>query len=340
MSWTAAALDQLAAMSFCGYASNGPASTEPTAFAAIALTRYGRLAAARRHLAWLARHQNADGSLGVTATETEPCWPTSLALLAWSGTGLHAQYGVPMHHCVPKDSGLCELPLDSESFRTPSRRGTSSPTATGTTMLMDAPRATAATHPRETSYAREAKRALAWLLTMRGETIPRNDQFGHDVTLVGWPWVAGTHSWIEPTSFAVLALRTADSTDDPRYGEALRLLVDRQLPGGGCNYGNTVVLGNTLLPHTQPSAIALLALAGTEYESDPRVAKSLAWLHSAADSEQGTASLAFALTALAAHEEPHRRAAALLASAYQRCARRPISAYALSLLLIAADSNQ
>jgi len=48
----------------------------------------------------------------------------------------------------------------------------------------------------------------------------------------------------------------------PRADEAVQLMLDRILPGGGCNYGNTIVLDQLLRPHIQPTGIVLLALAG------------------------------------------------------------------------------
>ena len=50
------------------------------------------------------------------------------------------------------------------------------------------------------------------------------------------------------------------------------VLLDRQLPGGGLNYGNTYVLGQLMRPHVQPTGIALLALAG-EADASGRIAK-------------------------------------------------------------------
>ena len=113
-------------------------------------------------------------------------------------------------------------------------------------------------------------RGIDWLVETRGVALERTEQLGHDSTLIGWPWVEGTHSWIEPTAWAVLALKSAGLSQHPRTREAIRLLIDRLLPDGGCNFGNTVVLGQQLLPHLQSSGICLLALAG-ERVDDPRI---------------------------------------------------------------------
>ena len=84
---------------------------------------------------------------------------------------------------------------------------------------------------------------------------------GHDRMLVGWPWAEGTHSWVEPTALAVLALRPPARRPSAR-AKPCGCSSTGCFPDGGCNYGNTVVLGQTLRPHVQPTGLALLALAG------------------------------------------------------------------------------
>src|SRR5207302_5660581 len=107
----------------------------------------------------------------------------------------------------------------------------------------------------------DVERAVKWILETRGEALPQTPEMGHNTTLVGWPWVEDTHSWIEPTAMHVLALKAAGRGDHPRTREAVRLLIDRLLVGGGCNYGNTVVMDQGLRPHLQPTGLAMLALA-------------------------------------------------------------------------------
>ena len=81
MTWTDELLDRLARNVPCGYHVSGPASTEPTALAAIAFIVYGRDMEARKALDWLAVLQAPDGSLGPAADQASPGWPTSLAIL-------------------------------------------------------------------------------------------------------------------------------------------------------------------------------------------------------------------------------------------------------------------
>jgi hypothetical protein len=173
------------------------------------------------------------------------------------------------------------------------------------------------------AYAARVERGVAWALQAHGATAPRRAIIGHDPTLVGWPWVLGTHSWLEPTAMFVLALRATQHAEHPRTRQAVRLLVDRLLPQGGCNYGNTVVLGQTLLAHVQPTGLVMLALAG-EPTKDPRIERSLLFLEEKAQQQTGTASLCWATMALAAHGHATEKAHSWLGEAYHRsCVSEP-----------------
>ncbi len=94
--------------------------------------------------------------------------------------------------------------------------------------------------------------ATRWLLGLKGRTIDPRDNpghvAGHDTMLVGWPWVVDTHSWLEPTALAVLALGRVGQSAHPRVREGLRLIRDRAVPSGGWNYGNKAVFGATFAP--------------------------------------------------------------------------------------------
>jgi hypothetical protein len=104
------------------------------------------------------------------------------------------------------------------------------------------------------------RRGIDFLTSFGGQKIDADDIFGHNTQLVGWPWVDGTHSWLEPTAMALLAMRHCGFAKHARAVEAAELLLDRQLPSGGANYGNTYVLGQKLRPHVMPSAMCTVAL--------------------------------------------------------------------------------
>ncbi|MEQ8846465.1 hypothetical protein [Botrimarina sp.] len=77
------ALTRLRRSPIGGYHADGPAASEPIAWAAIALAHAGEPAAAQAGARWLAERQAGDGSVGVTAEQAEPAWTTALAILAW-----------------------------------------------------------------------------------------------------------------------------------------------------------------------------------------------------------------------------------------------------------------
>ncbi|MYL83564.1 hypothetical protein GTA51_10555 [Desulfovibrio aerotolerans] len=128
------------------------------------------------------------------------------------------------------------------------------------------------------AFAGPAHKAAAWLASHPGAAWARQDKavVGHDTSLRGWAWIDGTHSWVEPTSLAMLALAGRAEAPKAALDEAARLLLDRQLPNGGWNYGNTRVFRNILLPIPECTGHALAALGG---RADPAaVAASLAYL--------------------------------------------------------------
>ena len=107
------------------------------------------------------------------------------------------------------------------------------------------------------------KLASQFLLTFTGNHFPKSDPpiIGHDPTIIGWPWIADTHSWIIPTGMAILALQVTGLGAHARVKEGQSMILDRQLPHGGWNYGNTSVFGKELHPLPECTGIALQALA-------------------------------------------------------------------------------
>ena len=78
-------------------------------------------------------------------------------------------------------------------------------------------------------------RAVQFLLATTGRHSEKqvSSVLGHDTSLRGWPWIADTHSWVEPTAIAMMALQASGYGDHPRVQEAGDMIVDRQLPNGG-----------------------------------------------------------------------------------------------------------
>ena len=118
-------------------------------------------------------------------------------------------------------------------------------------------------------FEKEKKMAIKFLLKSTGAHWPKqkDSPLSHDTSVQGWAWIENTHSWVEPTSMSILALKACGYFQDSRVLEAKRLLMDRQLESGGWNYGNTRVFGAFLRPGPVCTGHALCALAGlTEFK--------------------------------------------------------------------------
>ena len=113
-------------------------------------------------------------------------------------------------------------------------------------------------------HQKNQAQAVHFLLETSGKHWPKkpNSPVASNTNLKGWSWIAGTYSWVEPTGLAMMALRIAGVGNHERVREGTRLLLDRQLPHDGWNYGNTVVFGHELRPMPLSTGIALNALKG------------------------------------------------------------------------------
>ena len=140
------------------------------------------------------------------------------------------------------------------------------------------------------------------LLTLRGRVLKADpevsDMTDIDTGLLGWPWAEDTFSWVEPTSWAVLALRKAGQGGHRRVREGLRLLLDRAFDTGGANYGNRVILGTPTEPMPGPTAVLLLAVQGVE---DRRVDAALGYLRTHGRTSRDLEHLSWIRLALTAH---------------------------------------
>ncbi len=181
---------------------------------------------------------------------------------------------------------------------------------------------------------RARSEAVNYLLRHHGKSLPRSPLFGHDPRLVGWSWVDGTHSWVEPTSQAVTALKASGLHEHERVRAGVRLLLDRCLPHGGWNYGNTRVMHNVLRPFPATTGVALTALAGEPRSRE--VVRSLAYLREVAPSLRAPVSLGWTILGLRVWGSAPTEALEWL----ERCAlepgRRPPDPVHDALLLLAA----
>jgi hypothetical protein len=161
---------------------------------------------------------------------------------------------------------------------------------------------------------------------------------GHNSTLVGWPWVDGTHSWLEPTAWCVLALSACGDRHHPRTREGVQLIADRLLASGGCNYGNTIVLGQELRPHVEPTGLALLALAG-QPDRHGRIAAAKRWVSGEIGPKTPVVSLSYALLGLSAHRSSPHEADDWLQGAFDRLPEPKHAGLKLALLALASAAS-
>ncbi len=189
-------------------------------------------------------------------------------------------------------------------------------------------------------FQEERKRAGGWLLKLKGQTLdPREDPLkiaGHDTTIVGWPWVADTHSWLEPTCLAILALGREGYAAHPRVVEGLRLIRNRSLDGGGWNYGNKSVFGRALRAQPAPTGLALLTLAGIDAPG-PMIANAARYLRETLPGVRASASLVWGLLGLRAWGVSIASADDWLAESFAKASGRPDAAPKLACLLLGAS---
>jgi hypothetical protein len=152
--------------------------------------------------------------------------------------------------------------------------------------------------------AEEGQGSVWWVRALL-RLFPQRKSVDLDPDLIGWPWASGTFSWVEPTSYAILALkRLRGAVTYPRLAarveEGDRLLVDRACVGGGWNYGNSRVFDEDLWPYPDTTAVALLALG--DREDLPQVGEGLDALPGMLAENDSILALALGALALGAHD--------------------------------------
>jgi len=177
-------------------------------------------------------------------------------------------------------------------------------------------------------------RLLAAIVSVKGVSVDTRDPTQDD-RLQGWPWIADTFSWIEPTCWCVLALKKARAAApgaDARIQEADKLIANRSCEAGGWNYGNASRLGQDLRPYVPTTALGLLAMQ--DRREDAVVARALAWLDRARASEPSALALSLAAIALRVYGKPVDDLDARLSAGIDR-AERLGNVQSLALMLYA-----
>jgi len=200
--WFDQALDLLAQSPCCGYRASGPAAVEPTALAAMALAAGGTGRRPSKPCGGWPKCRRRTAAWGSTPPNSQPCWPTGWAVLAWL----------------------------------------------------------AAAQAEDRRWTTATERAIAWILSLRGEkSYPSpNLPARHHALRVALgridPFLGRAHCHQPPGPEEKRQGRSS-----PQPG-GRRPAVGPHVAFGWVNYGNTIILGNTLRPHVQPTALALAAL--------------------------------------------------------------------------------
>lgn len=151
-------------------------------------------------------------------------------------------------------------------------------------------------------------KCLAHLLQSRGRRIEAKAAAPLKLNgdLQAWGWSADTASWVEPTAYALLALKSQGMQQHERVGTGEAYLLDRACYQGGWNYGNKEVLDVVLEPMPTNTAYALLALQDYE-RNHPVIQKSLQWLESELIQRQSVLALALGALCLNVYGRPVHR---------------------------------
>ena len=190
-------------------------------------------------------------------------------------------------------------------------------------------------------HASAKLRAVNFLLLISGRHWKRapDSPLAHDTSLRGWSWMEETHSWVEPTSMALLALKSAGYGNHERVREGVKLLLDRQLPSGGWNYGNTSTYDRELLPQPDMTGLALNALV--ELVPEEYIKRSLEYLKESVSRLNTPRSLGWAMLGLGAWQSRPRESDGWVVECLKRQERYgPYDAELLSLLLLAWMSKR
>jgi hypothetical protein len=151
--------------------------------------------------------------------------------------------------------------------------------------------------------AQEGRRS-SWMTKLMFLLFPERKVVQLDPDLIGWPWYPDTFSWVEPTSYALIAFKSLRPVlrgrrARARIDEAERMILDRECFGGGWNYGNSKVLDEELWPYPDTTALALIALQ--DFPRPESLERSLGALLEMVEERTSVLSLALAVLALQLH---------------------------------------
>lgn len=206
--------------------------------------------------------QNPDGGWGAVAARRSNTEVTALSVLALQSLGKHtgasASLQSGMRWLIERQNADGSWPIND------SAKGPSWATAIAIIALSGAP-----------EYRAQVVKAGHWALEQEGGKPGILAQFINFVTgqdkvvrlnqdLIGWPWTTGNFSWVEPTSYFMIAVKKLKahlpaSALQQRVEQAELMIYDRMCDGGGWNVGNSEVYDEKLWPYPDTTALALIA---------------------------------------------------------------------------------
>ncbi|HWQ32924.1 MAG TPA: hypothetical protein VNQ79_08715 [Blastocatellia bacterium] len=246
----------------------------------------------QRARAYLSAQQNADGGWGYVAGGLSFAEPTCYSLLALATPAAHAPN-------QPETRALKWF----EAHRNPAGAVTfegdrSHPDNWGTILACF-------TLHHLNAGPELCKHYQRYLLASRGNRI--SPQAAAPLKLNGdlqaWSWAVGTASWVEPTAYALLALKALGLREHERVRTGEAFLLDRACYEGGWNYGNKEVLDVRLEPMPTNTCFALLALQDFR-RSHAVIQKSLAYLERELAERQSTLTLALGALCFDVYDRP------------------------------------
>ncbi|MFQ5851583.1 MAG: prenyltransferase/squalene oxidase repeat-containing protein [Candidatus Binatia bacterium] len=112
---------------------------------------------------------------------------------------------------------------------------------------------------------RQEGRDLGWAASLIYRLAPEKLAVQLNPDLKGWSWTSGTFSWVEPTAYALIAIKKLrpylqGTYAEERIRQGELMIYDRICEGGGWNHGNAKVLGENMWPYPDMTALALIAL--------------------------------------------------------------------------------
>ena len=221
-------------------------------------------------LQFLQKTQNADGGWGAVPTRQSNTEATALALLALTSCpeakATHIERGLQWLIDLQNRDGSWPM------HRSPSHGSWATALVTLALASFDGQHASAIKGARWLLAHRG--RNLGWWASLAYRVAPEKMPVQLDPDLLGWSWTPDGFSWVEPTAYALIALKRLNADIGGVAGahiqEAEQLLYDRMCTGGGWNHGNSNAYGVTIAPYPETTALALIALQDREAEARNR----------------------------------------------------------------------